>query len=222
MAHTITKAAATASAAAGSVRQLPGVLKPSVITLQTLALGGYRVVSLTKGIARRAIVIGAALLVVGVAAAIQNATLFGVGGLIAAWTGGYLIVLGTWQRSGSPRTLNGPKNRSAVQRCRSRIRQCLSRPLLPLLSATLVGAMLSLACPVVRRWLFGTDQQHSGLIGAHVYWLGAAWWHPLIAIGVIALAFSLTAVAAANLGRRERRANRSSSAAGRTVRQVQS
>ena len=42
MAQTITKAAATASAAAGSIRQLPGVLKPPVMTLRTLALGGYR------------------------------------------------------------------------------------------------------------------------------------------------------------------------------------
>ena len=52
MAYTVAKAAATASGAAGSIRQLPGVLKPALIALRALALAGYRVVSLTKGVAR--------------------------------------------------------------------------------------------------------------------------------------------------------------------------
>ncbi len=166
--------------------------------------------SLTKGIARRAIIVGAVLLVLGVAAAIQDATLFGVGGLLAAWLGGYLIVLGTWQGAGRPGTLGKPENRGDDERRRSRIRRSLRRLLLPLLSTTLVGAMFSLACPVVRRWLFGTDQQHSGLVGTHVYWLGAAWWHPLIIVGAIALAFNITAIAAAKPGRKSQGANRSS------------
>jgi patatin-related protein len=173
MAQTITKAAATASAAAGSVRQLPGVLKPPVITLRTLALGGYRVVSLSKGIAKWSIIAGAALLVLGVGAAVQSATWFGVTGLIMAGTGGYLIALGTWQFS--------------------------SRLLFALLSLTLVGAVLSLAAPVVRQWLFGTDKD-PGLVGTHAYWLGAQWWHPLIVVGAIALA--VTVIAAAKPGRR--------------------
>lgn len=100
MAHTVAKAAATAAGAAGSVRQLPSVLKPPLITLRTLTLSGYRVVSLTKGIARSTIIAGALLLVLGVAAAIQSVTVFGVTGLIAAGTGGLLVVLGTWQVSG--------------------------------------------------------------------------------------------------------------------------
>jgi patatin-related protein len=171
MAQTITKAAATASAAVGSVRQLPGALKPPVVTLRTLALGGYRVASLTKGIARWSIIAGAVLLVLGVAAAIQSATLFGVTGLIMAGTGAYLVVLGTWQFS--------------------------SRVLFALLSATLVGAMLALATPVVREWLFGTEK-NPGLVGTHVYWLGAQWWHPLIVVGAIALAVSAIAAAKPN------------------------
>ncbi|MEZ0350978.1 patatin-like protein [Mycobacterium sp. pR1184] len=170
MAHTITKAAATLSGTVGSVRQLPGALKPALTTLRTLTLGGYRVVSVTKGVARSIIIAGAVLLVLGAAAAFQSGTLFGVTGLIMAGTGGYLIALGTWQLS--------------------------SRLLFVLLSLTLVGATLSLTTPVVRRWLFG----EGGVVGRHVYWLGAQWWHPLVAVGAVAL--TLTVVAAAKPRRR--------------------
>jgi hypothetical protein len=168
MARTVTKAAATASGAAGSIRQLPGVVRPAAATLRTLTLGAYRVVSLTKGVPRSIIMAGAALLVLGVAAAIQSATELGAAGLIMAGIGSYLIVLGTWQIS--------------------------SRLLFALLSTTLVGAILSLATPVVRAWLFG-DQNHPGLVGAHAYWLGAQWWHPLIVVGSFALGITLVAVA---------------------------
>lgn len=180
MAHTITKAAATASAAAGSVRQLPGVLKPPVVTLRTMALGGYRVVSLNKGVAKSSIIFGALLLVLGIAFAIQSVAVLGVTGLAVAGTGAYLIVLGTWQVS--------------------------TRLLFALLSTTLVGAVLALTVHAVRDWLFGSEKD-PGLVGAHVYWLGTQWWHPLIVIGAIALA--LTLVAAAKPSRR-RRTDRSS------------
>ena len=185
MAHTITKAAATASAAAGSVRQLPGVLKPPLITLQTLALGGYRVVSLNKGVARSSITFGAALLVLGIALAIQSVAVLGVTGLALAGIGAYLIVLGTWQAS--------------------------TRLLFALLSATLVGAVLALTCHAVREWLFGTEK-NPGLVGAHVHWLGTQWWHPLIVIGAIALA--IIVVAAAKPSRRTRTRPPSSTFAG--------
>ncbi|QLL06961.1 patatin-like protein [Mycobacterium vicinigordonae] len=160
MAHTVAKAAATASGAVGSVRQLPGVVKPPIATVRTLTLAAYRVVSLTKGIAKRTLTAGAALLVLGLAAAVQSATLIGVTGLTMAGVGGYLIVLGTWQLS--------------------------SRLLFALVSATLVGAVLSLATPVVRAFLFG-DREHSGWIGTHAYWLGTQWWHPLLAVAAISL-----------------------------------
>jgi patatin-related protein len=167
MAQTLAKAAATASGAVGSV-QLPAVVKPALMTLRTLTLSAYRVVSLTRGIARSIILVGAVLLVLGAAAAVQSATLFGITGLIMAATGGYLIVLGTWQFS--------------------------SRLLFALLSVTVVGAVLSLATPVVRERLFG-DGQHPGLVGSHVYWLGTQWWHPLLVLGALALAVSLIAAA---------------------------
>jgi patatin-related protein len=225
MAHTITKAAATTSSAARGVQQLPAVLKPTMITVQTLALAGYRVVSLTKGVARWTIEIGAALLVLGVAGAMQNVTLLGIGGLIFAWTGGYLIVLGTWQSSSKPGVLRQPKKEpTGVRNClrsiktrwqnskarrslsasrtkirvrasNSKIWLWLSRPLVPLLSVTLVGAVLTMAAPCARKWLFGKDQHDSGVVGGHVYWLGQQWWHPLIAVGVIALSITLVGIA---------------------------
>ena len=92
-----------------------------------------------------------------------------------AGTGGYLIVLGTWQRS--------------------------SRLLFATLSFILVGAVLALTTPVVREWLFGTKKD-PGLVGTHTYWLGAQWWHPLIVVGAIALAVTL--IAANKPGRKPR------------------
>ncbi len=172
MAHTITKAAATASGAIGSV-QLPAVIKPALMTLRTLTLAAYRVVGWTSGVARSIIIVGAVLLVLGAAAAVQSTTLLGVTGLIMAGTGGYLIVLATWQFS--------------------------SRLLFALLSVTLVGAVLSLATPVLRERLFG-DGEHPGVIATHLYWLGTQWWHPLVLLGAFALA--VTVVAAAHPRRR--------------------
>lgn len=179
MAHTLAKAAAAASGAAGSARQLPGVLKPPLTSLRTITLGAYHVVSLTKGVARSIIIAGAVLLVLGIAAAIQSTPLLGVTGLIMAGTGGYLIALGTWQLSSSL--------------------------LFALLSLTLVGAVLSLATPCVRKWLFGT-QPYEGLVGKHVYWLGTQWWHPLVVVGLVALA--ITVIAAAKPARKSSRALR--------------
>lgn len=167
MAHTVAKAAATAAGAAGSVRQLPGVVKPPLSTLRTVALGGYRVVSLTNGIAKWTLILGAALLVLGTAAAVSSANMLGALGLTAAGVGGYLVVLGTWQFS--------------------------SRLLFALLSTTLVGAILSLATPVVRGWLFG-DPHRPGWVGSNAYWLGAQWWHPLVVVGVLALAVTVVAL----------------------------
>ena len=90
-------------------------------------------------------------------------------------TGGYLIVLATWQLS--------------------------SRTAFALLSLTFVVAVYALATPCVRKWLFGTDKDHSGVIGHHVYWLGTQWWHPLI-VSSCAIALAVTVIAAANRRRK--------------------
>jgi hypothetical protein len=85
----------------------------------------------------------------------------------------------------------------------------LGKPLLALAWVALVGAALCLATPVFRQWLFGTDRKHAGLLGAHAYWLGTEWWHPLIVVGVIALV--VTAIVAANPAE-DNEADRSSTA----------
>ena len=169
MAQTITKAAATGSAAVGSVQQMPGVLKPALITLRTLALGGYRVVSRTKGVARKTIIAGAVLLVLGLGVAMLPIPQVGPWGLLVAGVGGYAIVLGTWQVS--------------------------RKALVAALSFTFVLAVFALTTSCVRTWLFGTDKGHSGVVGSHIYLLGTQWWYPLIALLVLALAITLTAVA---------------------------
>jgi patatin-related protein len=173
MARTLTKAAATASAAASSVRQLPLTVKPAVIALRTLTLAAYRMVSLTNGKAKWSIIAGAVLVVLGAVAAMQDAATIATCGLIVAAIGAYLIVLGTWQVS--------------------------TELLLALLSATLLGAVLSLATPVVRGWLFGTEK-NPGVVGTQVYWLGAQWWHPLLVVVIIVVA--VAAIGAAKPGRK--------------------
>jgi predicted acylesterase/phospholipase RssA len=155
MARTLTKAAATASAAIGSVQQLPSVVKPPLITLQTLTLGGYRVVSVTKGYAKWSIFIGVALLVLGIAFAIQSAGWAGLSGLTMIAVGGYLVVLATWQLS--------------------------SRVIFAALSLAIVLLAIAPSIKCVATWLFGEkESQDSGFVGKHLYWLSTDWTHPLI------------------------------------------
>lgn len=163
MSRTITKTVATATAAVGCVQQLPGVLKPPLNTARTMALGAYRVVWSANGVARRTILAGAALLVLGFAAAIQSSTGLGLLGLAAGGTGAYLVTLGTWQRS--------------------------SKLPLAVLSTTLMILVGGLTIPTVRTALFGT-REHTGFIGAHMYWVGTQWWYPLIVVGAFALVVS--------------------------------
>ncbi len=161
MVHTLAKAAATTSGAVSSVRQVPGPVRPAVTTMHTITLGGYRVANAAKAKPRHMIVVGLVLLALGIAAASQSASLFGITGLVAAGIGGYLVTFGTWQVS--------------------------TRLLAALVATTLTGAVAALAAPVVRRGLFGTSETDPGLVGRHVYWLATAWWHPLLAVGVLIL-----------------------------------
>jgi patatin-related protein len=165
MVHTIAKAAATTTAAVSSVQQIPGPVRPAVTTAHTIALGGYRVTSSTKALPRYLIIIGLAALALGIGAATQSATIFGITGLIIAGVGGYLVTFGTWQISG--------------------------RLLAALVAITLTGAVGALATPSVRRGLFGTSEDDPGYVGHHVHWLATAWWHPLLAVSVVALVITL-------------------------------
>jgi patatin-related protein len=173
MANTITKAAATASGAASSIRELPGVVKPPVNVLRTVALGGYRVSSMTGGVAKWTVLAGALLVLVGVFTS-QSGGLFGVGGLAIAAMGAYLIVLGTWQLS--------------------------SGLLYALLSLTLVLAVVAPTLPCVRGWLFGAKGE-TGWVGKNVHWFGTQWWHPLILVAVVAIAALLAWIESARLHR---------------------
>jgi patatin-related protein len=164
MAHTITKAAATAAATVGSVQQLPGALKPPLTTVRTLALGGYRVVSSTKGGAKWTITVGAILLVLGAAFAFLSPTMAGAWALIPTAIGGYAVVLATWQLSG--------------------------RGVFAALSFTVVLAMFALTTARVRTYLFGSKGEN-GVIASHIYWFGTQWWYPLIPIIAVVLIVAL-------------------------------
>lgn len=163
MARTITKAAATASAAVGSIQQLPTVVKPPLTTLRTLTLGAYRVVAVTKGYAKWSILIGAVLLVLGIAFAIQSAGWAGLSGLTMIAIGSYLIVLAAWQLSG--------------------------RAVVAGLSLAVVLLAIAPSFKCVATWLFGEKgKSDRSVVGQHLYWLSDDWSHPLIVEGVFVLA----------------------------------
>jgi patatin-related protein len=167
MAKTITKAAATAAAAVGSVRQLPSALKAPMMTVRTLALGGYRVVSSTKGGAKSTIKVGAIVLAFGALLAFVAPNIIGALSLLLAGVGGYAVVLGVWQLS--------------------------RRGVFAALSFTVVLAMYALTTECVRTYLFGKEKQN-GWIGQHIYWFGTQWWYPLLPIAAVALIAALLSV----------------------------
>lgn len=160
MAKTLSKAAATTAAAVSSVRQLPPAVKPPLQTLRTVSLAVYRSVGLTKGFPRREIRIGAALLVLGVAFAIQSSVVIAAVGLSMAAVGGCLVALATWQ--------------SLLQR------------FVALLSIIVVVLVLAPACPGIAGKLFGTGIKDVGWLGRHVYWLGTEPGHYLVVLGIVA------------------------------------
>jgi hypothetical protein len=57
MVHTVTKAAATTTAAVSSIRQVPGPLRPAITTAHTIALGGYRIANATNARPRTPIIV---------------------------------------------------------------------------------------------------------------------------------------------------------------------
>lgn len=157
MVRTLTKAAATTTAALSSMRQLPGVARPAVTTMHTIALGGYRVASSTKAHPARLLLIGLVLLAVGAVAA--STGILGIPGLIMAAIGGYLLTFVVWQR--------GPRLWGS------------------LLGITLVLGVFALTMPDVRPWLFGTSETDVGVLGRRMHWLADEWWHPLVAVGIL-------------------------------------
>ncbi len=169
MVRTVAKVAATTAACAGSIKQLPGGIRPALTSLHTVTLAGYRVTNGVGGKLRAMILAGFVALVLGIALAIQQTDLFGIAGMGLAAAGLYLIVIAAWQSS-----------------------KLLFNAVV---SVTLTAAVASLALPTVRRGLFGgTSKTDVGVVGRAVPWLGNAWWHPLVALLAFLLAPALLAI----------------------------
>ncbi len=129
MVRTVAKVAATTAACAGSIKQLPGGIRPALTSLHTVTLAGYRVTNGVGGKLRAMILVGFVALALGIALAIQQTDLFGIAGMGLAAGGLYLIVIAAWQSS-----------------------KLLFNAVI---SVTLTAAVGSLALPTVRRGLFG-------------------------------------------------------------------
>lgn len=176
MVRTLTKAAATTTAALSSMRQLPGVARPAVTTMHTIALGGFRVANSTRAHPARLLLIGLVLLAVGAVAA--STGILGIPALAVAAAGGYLLTFAVWQR--------GPRLWGS------------------LLGITLVLGVFALTTPVVRPWLFGTSETDVGVLGRNIHWLADEWWHPLVAVGILLVIVTMVGVGL-NASRRKNR-----------------
>ena len=168
MARTLSKALATTTRGARHGRQLPVGVRSVVGTVRTMTVSGYRVVSAVRGVAARAIFVGAALL----------ADRDRVGGAVV----GVARVLGTRHRG--RRRLRGhlrdlAAERTAVRRDRRLHGHRRDR---------------SLAIKPERRWLFGTKPTDGGWVGRNVHWLSGSWWRPLIVVLAIIVAITLDAI----------------------------
>ena len=187
--RTATHAAATGSAALSTVGQIPSVVRPFLTSLRTVTLTGYRATALTDPRPHRLALLGCGAGILGLAAAVQQSTVLGLTGTLLLVVGAYLIAVAAWG---------------------------VSRALLWAFLAILVlAAAGSLALPWVRQTLFGTGPTNPGVAGRNVYWLGTAWWHPFIALGIFLLAVVLLSVAQDPVGRRRKpRANKAKKMAG--------
>jgi patatin-related protein len=167
MVHTLSKAAATLTAAVSSIKSMPGPVKPAVTTAHTIALGGYRAANATKGQPRHLIFTGLVALTLGVAITIQSAQVWGLAGLVLAAIGAYLLTFGVWQVS--------------------------MRLLRALAAVTVFGVFAALATPCARQFLFGDPtravdpEANVGFVGRNVHWLATSWWHPLLVVGLLVL-----------------------------------
>ena len=191
MIQTLTKAAATGTGAVRSISQLPGPAVPAVTTARSVALAGYRIAGGVRGSHAWLIVAGLAMLLLGIALAITTADLFGLGGVLTATVGGYLVVFGAWQGAGW-KMVSGS-----------------------LLSVTAVAALAFLVTPTGRSYLFDVDNEQGVARGA-LDWLAAQPWRPLVVVGALVVAF-LVGVASATprrvRGSVRRRAGRQRAAA---------
>ncbi len=175
MIRTVAKAAAVAAAALNSVKQIPTVVKPALSAVRTMTLAGYRLTNAIKPVPRTMILAGLVPLVIGIVSAVQSSTFFGLAGMTLIAIGAYLVVFGAWQ--------------------------CSRLVLAAVVSATLVGTAAALTVQSTRHALFGSSETDQGVVGRNVRWIGSAWWHPLVVLGVLLLAISFAGVVLDPVGR---------------------
>jgi hypothetical protein len=174
---TAAKAAAVATAmVAGS--EVPSPIRRGLRMLRTTTRTGYLAVAATGG-GKKAVLAGLVIAIIGGVLATQGAIVIGVPGTVLALAGMYLIALGAWG-----------------------IRRGLLSALIAITSLGLIG---SLTLAWVRRQLWGTGQDGTGLVARDVLpWLRSAWWGGLAVIGGIFLLAALISILTDSPARRRR------------------
>jgi hypothetical protein len=56
----------------------------------------------------------------------------------------------------------------------------------------------------VRAALFGVDEKNGGLLGRNIHWIGDAWWHPFLLLGLLVLLPVLAVIAARPTARKKK------------------
>jgi patatin-related protein len=164
--RTFSKAAAVAAAVASSARKPPSALRAIFTTSRHVTLAGYRAAVVTSGRPRTLLLAGVGVLLVGLVAAIQGATLLGLSGIVLVLIGAYLLALGTWH---------------------------VGRRVFRVIGAVGILCLVILpGTPVLRRWLFGTgcggsSCQNAGEAGHLLPWLRGPWHWIVAAVVVLAL-----------------------------------
>jgi len=164
--RTISQAAAVAAAIASGTTDHPSPLRATLTAARHTTLAGYRAARLTSGRPRALITGGAALLILGLVAAIQGSSLLGLTGIVLLLTGAYMTALGTWS---------------------------LSLRILRFTAVIIVSAVVLLpGTPVVRRWLFGDgcgspECAGNGQAGHLLPWFRGPWHWPIFALLIVLL-----------------------------------
>ncbi len=169
--RTASKAAAVAAAVVTGAKRPPSAVRAIFTTSRHVTMAGYRAAVITGGRPRALIAGGAVVLLLGLVAAIQGASLLGLTGILLLLFGAYLVALGTWWASW--------------------------RALRLVAVVTIVGLVFLPDTPVARRWLFGEacgarSCPNSGEVGHLLPWLRGSWHWPIFAAFVVVLLVILT------------------------------
>jgi len=185
--RTASQAAAVAAAVVTGAKKPPSAVRAIFTTSRHVTMAGYRAAVITGGRPRALIAGGAVVLLLGLVAAIQGASLLGLTGILLLLFGAYLVALGTWWASW--------------------------RALRLVAVVTIAGLVFLPDTPVARRWLFGEacgagSCPNSGEVGHLLPWLRGSWHWSILAAFVLVLLVILTARRAAVPGPRRRGSRR--------------